>query len=188
MPNPACGRTEVACGAKPGRKGSPEPKHTRQEGALGIWMGRMTNRNQPETHPARMRAGTHVCSRVSRGGEPSSLLGFAGPGCSSLVATDGQQESSTQRPCSAPTGRRGRTGDRLASTPIVVSSSEPGNPLCRPLRRLGQPASDVAGRGRRSRSSRRAGKPSTWRRAPALKLGSCGITGHDMGNHRAEHP
>lgn len=185
MPNPACGGTEVTRRAKPGWKGSPEPKHTRQDGALGKWMGRMTNRNRPVTHPALIGTGTHVCLRVPHGGRSSSFVGPPGPGCSSLLAVEGQGRASLQPRFSMPTGQRGRKGDRPASTPIAVSNREPENPRRRPPWRMGQPASDVAARGRRSRSSRRAGKPSTWRRAPVRDSRSAGLTEHDMGNHHA---
>ncbi len=187
MPNPACGGTEANRCVKPGWIGSPEPKHTRQDGALGNWMDRMTNRNQSVTHPALIGTGTHVCLRVSHGEWLSSFLEPFGPGCFSMLAAEGQGCSSFQQHLSMPTGRRDRMGDRPASHPIVVSSSEPGNLRCRPLRRMGQPASDVASQGRRSRSSPRAGKPSTWRRAPVWTRSSDEIAKHDMRNHHAKH-
>ena len=187
MPNQACGGTEAGRRVKPGRIGSPEPKHTRQDGALGKWMDRMTNRNQSVTHPALMYAETHVCLRVSHGEGLSVLLESFGPGRFSLLAAEGQRCSSFQQHLSVPTGRRDRTGDRLASDPINVSSSEPGNLRCPPLQRMGQPASDVASQGRRSRSSLRAGKPSTWRRAPVWTPCSDRIAKHDMRNHHAKH-
>ena len=185
MPNPACDEIEATLRAKPGWKGSPEPEYTRQDGALGIWTGRMTNRNRPVTHPALIGAETHVYSRVSRGERLSSFLEPFGIGRSSLLATDDQTCLPIQRQVSTPTGQRGRTGDRTASNPVVVPGSEPVNPRCRPLRRMGQPASDVTARGRRSRSSRRAGRPSTWRRAPVLETASVELAEHDMGNHHA---
>ena len=61
MPNPACDGPEVAHRVEPGRIGSPELKYTRQDGALGIRMGRMTNRNRPVTQPARIISETQVC-------------------------------------------------------------------------------------------------------------------------------
>jgi hypothetical protein len=67
MPNPACGRIEATCRVKPGRNGSLESKHTRQDEELGSWMERMTNRNRSAIHPALMSTGTHVCLRVLHG-------------------------------------------------------------------------------------------------------------------------
>jgi len=187
VPNPACGGSEAARRVKPGRKGSPEPKRARQDGALGIWMGRMTNRNRSVNRPALMGAGTHARLRVPRGEGCFSFLASLGPARSSFLADMARRRASNQPRRSAPTGRRGRTGDRPASTPIAVPDSEPGNPWRRPPKRLGQPASDVAPRGRRSRSSPRAGKPSTWRRAPVRIPVSERIAKHDMGNHHAQH-
>jgi len=185
MPNPARGRIEATFRVKPGWTGSPEPKHARQDGALCIWMERMTNRNRSVNRPALIGTGTHVCLRVLHGGRLFSFLELSGHGCSSLLAGVGQNRTTHHLRFSMPTGRRDRMGDRPASTPIVVSNSEPGNPRRRPPWRMGQPASDVAARGRRSRSSPRAGKPSTWRRAPVWTPLSDGITEHDMGNHHA---
>ena len=186
MPNPACGRTEVACGVESGWKGSPELKYTRQDGALGNWMGRMTNRNRPVTHPALMRTETHVYLRVLHGGAFSSLVERSDSSRSSFLAADSLACQSTQPQASMSTGQSGRTGDRSASTPIVVTNHEPGNLYNRLLtRRLGQPASDGIVRGRRSRSSPTAGKPLTWRRAPVSAPCFAKIPKHDMGNHHA---
>ena len=187
VPNPACGGTEAARRVKPGRKGSPEPKRARQDGALGNWMGRMTNRNRSVNRPALIGTETHARLRVSRGEGCFSFLASLGRARFSLMANDAQRRVSNQPRRSTPTGRRGRTGDRPASTPIAVPDSEPGNPWRRPPKRLGQPASDVASRGRRSRSSPRTGKPSTWRRAPVRIPFSGRIAKHDMGNHHAQH-
>ena len=60
MPNPACSRPEVVYRVEPGWIGSPELKYTRQDGALGIRMERMTNRNRSVTHPAISESGTQV--------------------------------------------------------------------------------------------------------------------------------
>jgi len=128
-----------------------------------------------------------VCLRVSHGEWLSSFVELFGPDCSSLLAAEGQRCLSFQLHPSMPTGQRDRTGDRPASDPIVVSSSEPGNLRRRPLQRMGQPASDVASQGRRSRSSLRAGNPSTWRRAPVWTPFSDRITKHDVRNHHAQH-
>jgi len=185
MPNPACDRTEATCRVKPGRNGSLESKHTRQDEEPGIRMERMTNRNRSVTHPALMRTGTHVCSRVLHGERFFSLLEPLGTGCSSFLAASYQKQMSLQHCLSMTTGQRGRTGDRPASTSIVVLIGEPRNPQRPPHRRLGQLAPDVALWGRRSRSSLSAGKPRTWRRAPAWTLFSVGIAEHDMRNHHA---
>lgn len=185
MPNPACGRTEATCRVKPGRNGSLESKHTRQDEEPGIRMERMTNRNRSVTHPALMSTGTHVCLRVLHGGRSFSFVGPFGNGCSSLLAANYQKRLSLQRRDSMTTGQRGRTGDRPASTSIVVLIGEPRNPQRPPRWRLGQLASDVALWGRRSRSSLSAGKPRTWRRAPVWTLLSVGIAEHDMRNHHA---
>ena len=187
MPNPACDGIEAIRRVKPGWKGSPEPKHTRQDGALGKWMERMTNRNRSVTHPALMRTEAHVCLRVSHGEGLSSFVESFGPDCSSRLAVEGQRCLSFQQHLSMPTGRRDRMGDRPASDPIVVSSSEPGNLRCCPLQRMGQPASDVAPQGRRSRSSLRTGKPSTWRRTPVWTPSSDRIAKQDVRNHHAKH-
>ena len=185
MPNPACGRIEATYGVKPGRKGSPESKHTRQDGALGNWMGRMTNRNQPVTPPALNKTGVHVCLRTSHSGKSSVILGFSGNDCGPDEAIVCQVYMSIQLYTSMSTGQRGRKGDRLASTPIVVTNNVQGNPCSRLQLRMGQPASDVAVWGRRSRSSLRTGKPFTWRRAPVVAQCSCKLPEHDMGNHHA---
>lgn len=186
MPNPACGRIEVTCGVESGWKGSPEPKYTRQDGTLGNWMGRMTNRNQPVTHPASIGTETHVYLRVLHGKKPFSFLGFSDSSRSSLLAADSLACQSIQPQATRSTGQSGRTGDRSASTPIVVTNHEPGNPCSRSsTRRLGQPASDVAAWGRRSRSSRKAGKPLTWRRAPVSTPIFVRLLKHGRGNHRA---
>jgi hypothetical protein len=185
MPNPARDRTEATCRVKPGRNGSLESKHTRQDEEPGIRMERMTKRNRSVTHPALMRAGTHVCLRVLHGGRLFASMGPFGCGCSFTRAATYQKRTPLQRCFSMPTGQRGRTGDRPASSSIVVLISEPRNPQ-RPLcSRLGQLASDVALWGRRSRSSLSAGKPRTWRRAPVWTPFSVGIAEHDMRNHHA---
>jgi hypothetical protein len=145
----------------------------------------MTNRNQPVKHPASKGAGTHVCWRVLHGGRPSCSMRSPGINCRVSQAVICQMYMSIQLYVSMPTGQRGRKGVRLASTPILVINNEPGNPYSRSFKGMGQPASDVTVWGRRSRSSRRAGKPSTWRRAPVVILFSDRITKHDMRNHHA---
>jgi hypothetical protein len=185
MPNPACDRIEAACRVKPGRNGSLESKHTRQDEEPGIWMERMTNRNRSVTHPALIGTGTYVCLRVLHGGRFSSLFEPLGTGCFSFLAASYQKRLSLQHCFSMTTGQRGRMGDRPASTSIVVLIGEPRNPQRPPRTRLGQLAPDVALWGRRSRSSLSAGEPRTWRRAPVWTLLSVGITEHGMRNHHA---
>ncbi len=187
MPNPACNRIEADYCVKPGWKGSPESEYTRQDGELGNWVERMTNRNQSVKHPAFNNNESPTCvNGLCMVEELLVLLVLPMAGNVYLwILPIIRNVCPCQQRFSMPTGQRDRMGDRLASDPTFVLNSKPGNLYYRPQLRLGQPASDVIIQGRRSRSSLRTGKPFAWRRTPAWTLFSVKITKHDMRNHHA---
>lgn len=172
---------------KPGGKGSPESEHTRQEGALGIWVERMTYRNQSVTHPALKCSGDPRCVNGSRMVE-GSLICWILPAPTFLIFWEptvrGARSSNNASPC-RPVKEIGRVIDWHPTTPSYQTTNQGTRVAHRlsgrdSLRLMWQRGSGgtVVVRGRESRPH-----------GEGFQFGfrDCELAGHDMRKHHAKH-